>query len=317
MVFKTILFVFKKTILMNSLILKGLLCNDGSSLSSTTRVYGSLTTNINIGECFFTRITEYSGNGGVLFISTANTIMNLNSSTFYDCHATNGGCIYFSCLTSKSYLNLICVSDCSTISGANDHHFAYIDSGIGSNYENNLYFISINRCSSLTNHGRNPITLFKSTQIIKNVNISNNGVSDTSGIYSSNSNQLFISHSNFANNYASGHISIRIHSSSVNSTINYIKVVNNSSPTYGVIYFNSVTSIISKSVFNQNTLKLFAFEGSNSLIFQNCMIFHHASHYATLSVFVFPSNNIKASIDGDFHLLMKLDLLNSYLCRIE
>jgi len=68
--------------------------------------------NINISNCFFSRYSSYSGDGGVICVTASSCSMNINYSMFYNCVCSNwGGAIYFS--SSNSYLRMICANSCS------------------------------------------------------------------------------------------------------------------------------------------------------------------------------------------------------------
>jgi len=68
--------------------------------------------NINISNCFFSRYSSYSGNGGVIYVSASSCSMNVNYSMFYNCVCSNnGGAIYFD--SSNSCLRMICANSCS------------------------------------------------------------------------------------------------------------------------------------------------------------------------------------------------------------
>jgi len=68
--------------------------------------------NIDISNCFFSRFSSYSVDGGVICVSVSSCSMNINYSMFYNCVCSNwGGAIYFS--SSNSYLRMICANSCS------------------------------------------------------------------------------------------------------------------------------------------------------------------------------------------------------------
>jgi len=68
--------------------------------------------NINISNCFFSRYSSYSGDGGVIYVNVGSYSMNVNYSMFYNCVCSSyGGAIYF--YSSNSYLRMICANSCS------------------------------------------------------------------------------------------------------------------------------------------------------------------------------------------------------------
>ena len=67
---------------------------------------------IDISHCFFSRSLEFSGAGGVIYVSASSYSMNVNFSMFYNCFcSSDGGAIYYK--SSNSYLRMICANSCS------------------------------------------------------------------------------------------------------------------------------------------------------------------------------------------------------------
>jgi len=97
--------------------------------------------NINISNCFFSRYSSYSGDGGVIFVSASSCSMNVNYSMFYNCVCSGeGGAIYFS--PTNSSLRMICANSCS----ASGNHFAYLSASL----VNHVEYLLVSNCSHTT-----------------------------------------------------------------------------------------------------------------------------------------------------------------------
>jgi len=123
-----------------------IICNVGLGCESESIGHGRsyVDKNINISNCFFSRYSSYSGNGGVICVNVGSYSMNVNYSMFYNCVcSSHGGAIYFS--SSNSYLRMICANRCScgvSYSG----HFAYLSAS----QVNQVEYLSVSNCSHTT-----------------------------------------------------------------------------------------------------------------------------------------------------------------------
>ena len=98
--------------------------------------------NISIYGCFFSRSSQYSGDGGVIYISGESYSMNANHSMFYNCVCSGqGGAIYF--YSANSYLRMVCANSCSASSY---DHFAYLVAS----QVNRVEYQSVSYCSPTT-----------------------------------------------------------------------------------------------------------------------------------------------------------------------
>ena len=91
-----------------------IICNVGLGCEneSTDQGRSYVDKNINISNCFFKRYLEYSGDGGVIYVSASSYSMNINYSMFYNCVCSYyGGALCF--YSSNSCLRMICVNSCS------------------------------------------------------------------------------------------------------------------------------------------------------------------------------------------------------------
>jgi len=183
--------------------------------------------NINISNCFFSRSSAFADDGGVIHVSGGSFSMNVSITMFYNCLAKNGGAIYFS--SSNSFLNMICVKSCSTIS--NSYHFAIICAS-GANH---MDYISISNCSHDT-LGYYTLWLQGGNERFDNTNSSMNNANQVSGILIDIPTSFSSSHCTFSNNKVSYARCLYISSTSGSISISSANIIHNISPNIGVFY---------------------------------------------------------------------------------
>jgi len=152
--------------------------------------------NINISDCFFSRMSQFSENGGVIYVDGGSFSMKLSYSMFFNCSAYNGGAIYFSSLNSK--IELVCASRCCC---GYHSHFAYLCSSV----DNQVDYLSISLCSPFLSL-YHPILLYTGYQKANNNNCSLNCAQYHSGFSFQLSNSFSSSFCTFSNNKASDYI---------------------------------------------------------------------------------------------------------------
>jgi len=218
--------------------------------------------NIDISNCFFSRSSSYSGDGGVIYVYGGSYSMNINYSMFYNCIANNGGAILF--LSINSYLRMICANSCSC--GASNHyHFAYL----GASLDNHLEYLTVSKCSH-TKSGYESIWIQSGNQRVNNTNSSMNLAYQTSGICIETNYQFSSSHCTFSNNNVIDGICIWIGYSGKLQSAN---IVHNDSPSrYGVVRYGG-TSRMYYCVLHSNENILFS-RYSGSLEIAHCFISH-------------------------------------------
>jgi len=228
---------------------------------------------INIYDCFFSRFSEISGNGGVIYVNSGSFIMSISYSMFYNCSSSNsGGAIYF-CYSPKSVLKMICAHRCSSITS----HFANIQAS----QENQLEYLSISLCSH-TQYGYYPIYLVNGDQRVEKTNISVNIVFLTSGIAFWSPSSFISSYCTFSNNKASNSICLYIYSNP--GTISFSNIIQNNSPSnYGVVYVHGGSPKLHFCVFYFNENTLFCVE-KGSLEVSHSFIFHSAMFSTSTTV---------------------------------
>jgi len=236
--------------------------------------------NLNISNCFFSRYSSYSGDGGVIYVTASSCSMNINYSIFYNCVCSErGGAIYF--YSSNSYLRMICANSCS----ASYYHFAYLSAS----QVNQVEYLSVSNCSNTTS-GYFPIELHTGNQRVDNTNSSINNAYHTSsiGIYSPSS--YTSSNCTFSNNKVSDSICIYFYSYSGTISMSYANIVHNNSPQYGVVFVDGAGSRkMMYCIFKNNQNTLFCVYSGSLEVFHS-FIDHSASSFST-STAVSTSNN--------------------------
>jgi len=182
-------------------------CHQTECLSETIsegRSYNNV--NIEISDCFFTRLSTLMGSGGVIFIEempppmgSETYSMNISSSMFFSCSCYNGnggGAIYFRSQNSK--MKMICANKCSCSTGQmGNGHFAYLY--VSSFVQ--IELLSVSQCSNITT-GRGPVTILKGNQAVANSNSSLNIAYYYSGLEIQEPVTFMSHHCTFSNNQA-------------------------------------------------------------------------------------------------------------------
>jgi len=257
--------------------------------------------NINISNCFFSRYSSYSGNGGVIYVSASSFSKNVNYSIFYNCACSgDGGAIFFS--SSNSYLRMICANSCSGY----EYHFALLSASL----VNQLECLSVSNCSHTTS-GYYSIRLDYGDQRVDNTNSSMNNAFRVSGIGIDSPSSFTSSHCTFSNNMVSHSTCIEFYSTSGTISMSYANIVHNNSPYYGVVLVEGVGSrkmmyCIFKN--NQNTL-FCVYQGSLEV---SHSYIDHSGSFST-STAVSTSNNNSFTNTNTY----QLQFFNSIHCNAD
>jgi len=181
--------------------------------------------NINISNCFFSRYSQYDGDGGVIYVNGGDYSMNINYTMFNNCVSSSwGGGIYFS--SSNSCIRMLCANKCSAFS----FHFAFLKAS----QMNQVEYLSVSNCSHTTS-GYDPICLFTGNQGFDNSNSSMNNAIQGSGIHASSASSYTSSYCTFSNNKVSNSRCIYLYSDSGTISMSFTNIVHNNSPSLGVI----------------------------------------------------------------------------------
>jgi len=183
--------------------------------------------NVSISDSFFTRITQFSGNGGAIFVSDSTRSVSIAKSMFYYCSCSStGGALYFE--IANSILRMICANRCS----ASNYQFAYLVAS----QMNQVVYTSVSNCSHTTD-GYYSIYLQSGNQRFDNSNSSMNKAYQVSGIIIWYPSSFTSSQCTFSNNKVSSYICIYFYYNS--GIMSYANIINNDSPAqYGVVCVN-------------------------------------------------------------------------------
>jgi len=182
--------------------------------------------NISISDCIFSRTSEYSGFGGVIYVKDGSFSMNISNSMFYICLSTYGGAIYF--VSSNSFLRMICSNRCSA---SLFDHFAYLVAPL----MNQVQYLSLSYCSPSVS-GYRSIFIYSGNQKVESTNSSMNHAINYGGIYISCPSSSTCSHCTFSNNRVSSMACIFFISNTGTISLSYSNIVYNHNPSsYGVV----------------------------------------------------------------------------------
>jgi len=253
---------------------------------------------IEISNCFFSRTSMYSGDGGAIGIYNPQLSLRASYTMFYNCLAKNGGAIFFT--SSQSYLIMICANGC-VAKEYNYGHFAYLQSGGG----NQLDYISVSNCSR-DSLGSGAISLLGANQRVNNSNSSMNYAKSSSGLFCQSEETLTSSHCTFSNNNVSESNCIAIYSCS--ATIIYANIVHNNSPSWGGVIY------ISGNGLDQVDMMycIFAYNSDN-LFYRNSGLFY------VYHSFIDHSGISSTGINNSFTLSMTyhMQFFNSFYCNAD
>jgi len=223
--------------------------------------------NITALDCFFSRLSQYKGSGGVINVDGGSYSMNVSNSAFYNCTCSSyGGAIFFTSLSST--ITMICAHRCS----ANYYHFAHIRT----DQQNRVEYLSMSSCSHLT-IGNYPFYLFSGFQSVDNTNCSLNNANQISCVAFATPLSFTSLYCTLANNRVAEYMCIYLYQNS--GTLYFANIVQNNSPSYGIVYVFTGSPKIYYCIFANNENNLFnTYSGSPDI--SHCFI----SHSGTLSL---------------------------------
>ena len=235
----------------------------------------TITTNFQINDCFFKRITSFDGDGGIIFCFDSLINMSIFNSIFNNCSCNgNGGAIYFDCSTvfgSCSELNKVCAYQCYT-NNDNYGQFGYIRSYNLNNNTNIL--VSISKSNSII-AGYASFSIWYGFQNLISYNSSNNFNKWYSGISINTPNSFNSNFCTFIDNFNSIYISVFLYGGNNNLLLNS-QMIRNNSPTYGdfTIWNNGIYKMDECLFFNNSNILFYVQSGSLNLNF--CKIIHNS-----------------------------------------
>lgn len=218
--------------------------------------------NIDISNCVFSRLSEYTGSGGVILVDGGAYNLMISYSVFNNCKASyRGGAIYF--LSSDSVLKMVCGFMCSA---SNYGVFAFLKAL----NNNTLEYLSLSTCS-IHGIGIYLVNMESGNQRYEKTNSSMNNVYQGSGSAFESPITFQSTFCTFSDNIASYGICIFFLSNS--GTMSNSNIVHNNSPQdYGVIRVVGGAIKILYCIFDMNQNTLFSFLSSFEL--SHCFISH-------------------------------------------
>jgi len=259
---------------------------------------------VNISSCFFLRFSEFSGDGGVVYVSINYFSMYINSSMFYNCICSgHGGAIFY--ISSDSYFGMICANRCSSFS---NHHFVVLSASHG----NQIEYLSVCYCSKSPS-GFYPIWLESGYQIFNNNNCSLNNAQRGSVIGIDSPSMFSSLYCTFSNNIASEERCIYIFSESGSISFLSSNFVHNNSPSRNGVIFVQGDGYkkMMNCIFHNNHNYLFCI-WQGSLEVSNCFIDHSLYSLSTLTIVSTETNN-----SFSFIMTFQIPFFNSFHCYAD
>lgn len=242
-------------------------------------------TDVLICNCLFGRSMQYSDDGGVIYLYTGAYKLDVSYSVFYNCSSLNrGGAIYTYNLINAS-VTMVCAYRCFAVHG---YHFArlYSSKNIVMRY------LSISSCSYYP-HGAYSISPTAGFQEYYENNCSLNYAMHYSDILFESPSTFASAYNSFCNNSVSEYICIFL--SMIPGTIGYSNIINDLSPSYGVVYINGGNPCFDHCIFDMNKNTLF-YVNSGSLSISNSFIYHSGT-FSTFSPVQTNNNNSMTRIE--------------------
>jgi len=257
---------------------------------------------IQISDCFFSRSSQYSGDGGIIYASNSSYSINVNYSMFYNCACSfEGGAIWFS--SSNSYLRMICANRCSC---GSSYHYNF--ASLRGSQANQLEYLSVSNCSHTTS-GYYPIFIYSGNQRADNLNSSMNNAIQGSGVFFDLPLSFTSSHCTFSNNKASNSRCLYFSSNTGTMSMSYANIVHNNSPSqYGIVLVEGLGYKMMKFSIFQNNQNFLFYIYSGSLD-----VFHSFIDHSSSSI---SNHNALSTTNNSFTNIMtyRIQFFNSLHC---
>jgi len=266
------MFVLFLVFLSNSL----LTCENSSIPSG--RSYELCSGSVVISNCVFTRVSTYSGSGGVFYgVDLDKT--QISDSVFVKCSAnSHGGAIF--CVSTELVLQMICAELCN--SGSQNGQFIYLES-----LNNENRFSTCFKCSN-SYSGVGAFFISRSESDLSNLNFSNNQAYDAAAIKFTNSNQT-TKLCTFYNNLVSHWDCLWL--SATKGNVYNSNIIKNNSPVGDAVVYNGGfgNNSFSNCVFTENS-NILIYVYSGSVYLQSCFIQHSSTILKYLSGTIHTNN---------------------------
>jgi len=235
--------------------------------------------NVEVSYCSFMRLSELTGDGGIIFINDDVHNMIISYSMFDMCTCSRyGGAIYFKSM--RSELRKICASRCFALGS---HLFAMISTTQTGIIES----LSLTKCSQTT-EGSNSIALSYGNQRFDDSNSSLNLAASVSGLYVYSPSSFSSSRCTFSNNYVSSYVCIKLYQYS--GTFFYIIVVSNNSPSHGIFTMQGNSAYqIKYGILYNNQGTLFSADSGTISLFHSYI--QHSGLFSSSTIVSTSANN--------------------------
>jgi len=249
--------------------------NSCTNYPSDTRSFILSTGALTVQNCVFSRSSTYSGDGSVIYYS-GNSQFTLKESSFYKCcSSSSGGAIIAT--SNDLFFYKVCARECKCLSYG---EFSFIsNTGKGE-----FSFVSMLYCSD-DNNGNYPVYMQGGNQIFGDSNSSYNYVAVASGFCFDSPSQLSVTYSSFSNNRATSRICVYFHRGSGNRNMEKCNIINNNSPTGGVVISNyGGDYTLNDCIMIDNIDKVLCAEDA-TLRVNSCYIYHSGDIYTGNVIF--------------------------------
>ena len=266
--------------------------------------FTNIQSNIYFFLCFFKNFYSQSSNGGCVSIISSSSINFLTESCLFDYCRTNyyGGAIYLSLSGGSSIITKTCGFECFLCGSGYQYGLFIFISTINKNF---LLYSSISKCAPDHNFLTiRSISIEGGNQSILNTNSSNNKSNQRSGLFTSGSQNSLISFCTFKDNDSLNYIIIDFESSHNSRILQNSNIINNNSPSYGIITIYDSTILLNNCNFLNNYNNLFYIYSNGYLTVSNCYLLHLNS--------ISNGNMILINTQNEL-ILLNLNYLNSCL----
>ena len=249
--------------------------------------YQSMSPGYYLSNCFFQNIYYQFTSGGILFYENYHVNLVVEDSVFFNCSANgHGGVLYYSCsgYQGSVVFNKVCVSNCYITNNAG-HYGSFSRVVISSNRFFNVEHSSIQNCFYLTFGFYHCISAIYGNQTTKSLNLSKNSVWHQAFTFSTVS-FFEMSYCNVLDTYIGGSYVLYLASGTSLKTFDKCNIINNTSPSIGVIYIDGNDGgKINECIFSNNKDVLIGVPSSTVFV-TNCWIDHYDSQKITVGALI-------------------------------
>ena len=304
------------------------ICIDSKNLLSNVRpyTYSGVSLNLQIENCFFTRLHQYKGDGsdywsssgdsgGIIFCDLSGVNLTLKECFFLNCSSFGyGACLFFhqDSFGTYSLISKICSYYCWTSNGYY-YQFGFIRTRNTEGHFNIFDQSSIYECSPFFGNGYEPLCLHLGNQFLLNNNFTNNKVTSYSSVRLLSSLSFYSIYNSFYNNSASSSYCFYYQGSS-NAELKFSNFIKNNNPSNAII--NIVSNILLNNLFCYDNFNLLLYSSVSITIYNSS--FYHLNQLTSGSINL-PSNNLilNTLININFPIYSFYNCNNNILTQIK